>query len=74
MSLPHHTGDGTAEMTWPWRDVYAVTLAMVLPWQLGHGAMSVPSHARNHAAEVTWSWRDVSVDDHANVAPSLIYT
>jgi hypothetical protein len=47
---------------------------MVLPWQLGHGAMSVPSHAGNRATEVTWSRRDVSVDDHANVTPSLIYT
>jgi hypothetical protein len=83
MSLPSHTSDGADEMTWPQRDVYAascwrrlyrVILAMMLPRQLGRGAMSVPSHAGDHATKATWSRRDVGVDDHGNVTPGLICT
>jgi hypothetical protein len=42
-------------------------LAMLLPWQLGHGVMSMLCHASNVAAVAIWPWHDVDVDDHANV-------
>jgi hypothetical protein len=47
---------------------------MMLPRQLGRGAMSVPSHAGDRATEATWSRRDVGADDHGNVTPGLICT
>jgi hypothetical protein len=73
MSMLSHAGDGTAEATWPWRDVdiesywrrrCRVMLARVQPRRHGHGAMSMSSHAGDGVAEATWSWCDVDAESY----------
>jgi hypothetical protein len=60
MSLPSHASDGAGEVTWPWRNVSAESmLVMVLLRQLDHGAMLVSSHAANDVAEATWPRCDI---------------
>jgi hypothetical protein len=58
-----HAGDGAIETTLVVARCHRrVMLAMVLPRQLGRGAMSVPSHAGDGATEATWPQRDISVE------------
>jgi hypothetical protein len=50
-----HAGDGAAEVTLAVAQCgYRVTLALVLPRQLGRNAMSVPSHAGDGIVETSW--------------------